>query len=58
MERYRVSYTITVDSADPSGLLDGAHAATEDLVAHLECEARCEGITVDEDITSVETLDG
>ena len=57
MERYLISYTITVGSADPSRLLDGAHTATEELVACLECEGRVSGITVDEDITSVELLD-
>ena len=56
MSLYRITFVVQTD-ADPSAILDAAHCAGDDLVAHIETEGRTEEqpfiFTAD---TAVETI--
>jgi hypothetical protein len=55
MDRFKVTFIIEADGADPSALLDGAHMAQGDVQSCLEAEGRT-GVVLLEEETCVEEL--
>ena len=55
MDRFKVTFIVEADGADPSALLDGAHMAQEEVRDCLEAEGRT-GVVLLEEETCVEEL--